>query len=323
MKLILVLKGGSLSKTEVYTDRGHTWVRKSISVDNEREYGIVRWQSQLRKLQLLRERLPNNVVPIHNAGLSNGYYFYDMPYVSRSYNLVEALHNGINPTLISEKLSGLIRNLASFQFNSIKGSISVYLNEELRRPMLVALKFLSKQTLYLTPNEASKLSYRISASLDLVDELIAKHGKTILYECLTHGNFTLENAMWNDKTQDIIMIDPYGETYCETILGDVSQILQSSLSGYEFVSNYIQKQKYSVINYPYDKIPEQLTDFARIFEQQISKELWYDEEIVLLLRASQFTRMFPFKLVNNAREGVLFMNHAIDLLGQIKCSKNR
>ena len=63
MKLIKELKGGSLSKTIVVQNENNFFVRKKISISMEREYGLVRWQSQIRKLQILYNNFPKNTLP--------------------------------------------------------------------------------------------------------------------------------------------------------------------------------------------------------------------------------------------------------------------
>ena len=74
MKLIKTLKGGS-SETSVVTDGMDTFVRKSISQSQEREYGLVRWHSQIRKLQLLKQFLPDVIPPIIRVGAESDTYF--------------------------------------------------------------------------------------------------------------------------------------------------------------------------------------------------------------------------------------------------------
>ena len=78
MKLIKELKGGSLSKTTVIQNEKGIFVRKKISIFKEREYGLVRWQSQIRKLQILYNYLPSHILPILNIGYEDNYYFFDM-----------------------------------------------------------------------------------------------------------------------------------------------------------------------------------------------------------------------------------------------------
>ena len=67
------------------------------------------------------------------------------------------------------------------------------------------------------------------------------------------------------------------------------------------------------------KSQRESSDSEFYLKKHLSNEQWYYEQILLILRASQFTRMFPFKLVNNPKSGFLFMNHAVDLIGKIKC----
>jgi hypothetical protein len=58
-KILEVLKGGSLGKTElIQMDDGDLRVRKSISSLKNREYGEVRWHSQLKRLQRYNSLLP-------------------------------------------------------------------------------------------------------------------------------------------------------------------------------------------------------------------------------------------------------------------------
>ena len=53
------LKGGSLSNTELHEIDGVRYVKKKINLIKEREYGFVRWYSQLKKTQRLSNEFPN------------------------------------------------------------------------------------------------------------------------------------------------------------------------------------------------------------------------------------------------------------------------
>ena len=46
---ITQLKGGSLSSTSLYEDGDRKFIRKSINTKDNREYGYVRWSTQLKK----------------------------------------------------------------------------------------------------------------------------------------------------------------------------------------------------------------------------------------------------------------------------------
>ena len=97
----------------------------------------------------------------------------------------------------------------------------------------------------------------------------------------------------------------------------MSQLLQSSSSGYEYVSEIYESSKFSILDYPENEIPIFLKNFSNELIKNVINSDWYSKELTLLLRASQFTRMFPFKLVNNPRLGALFMLHGLKLLGEI------
>ena len=74
MKIVKELKGGSLSKTVIINDGQRFLVRKYISSIENREYGLVRWQSQIRRLQTLRSYLGENVITIESMGV-DGHFF--------------------------------------------------------------------------------------------------------------------------------------------------------------------------------------------------------------------------------------------------------
>jgi hypothetical protein len=317
IKLLKELKGGSLSKTLVYQTESTKFIRKSISIFENREYGLVRWQSQVRKLQILEKHLPDNTLPILNMGIKDDFYYYDMPYLENADNLYEALKNGISTSLLAEKVFDLLSLMTKTKYNSIPGSVSVYVSEEIKSPILRAIEATQQNLLNLNKSETKTLERKLVSSIKFIDKIINEYEDKEVFECLTHGNFTLENALWDYKTNSIFFIDPYAETYCETILGDLSQLLQSSSSGYEYVSEIYESSKISILDYPENEIPIFLKNFSNELIKNVINSDWYSKELTLLLRASQFTRMFPFKLVNNPRLGALFMLHGLELLGEI------
>lgn len=315
MRLVKELKGGSLSRTVVMSSDRSQWVRKYIAIEQNREYGLVRWQSQLRKLQILRARFPEHVLPVLGAGVEKDFYYFDIPYVTNCQNLYEAVLSSESFKEIAKQLAHVIKMMADCPLEAASGSLSIYFHEELTRPLQNAQKVIDTAPKFLSPEECIYFKSRFDDVLPKLDDITCSYQDHIAAESLTHGNFTLENAIWDYDNHKILMIDFYAETYCESILGDISQIFQSSRSGYEAVSEHFRTSELSITQYPHEKIPKKLIDFSQYFESLVSEEAWYDSDLVNLFLASQFTRMFPFKLVNNPRGGFLFINHALDLLG--------
>jgi hypothetical protein len=317
MEVLKTLKGGSLSSTKVIWDGNEKFVRKTISTKNNREYGMVRWQSQIRKLQILNKYIPGSSVSIKQVGYCEEYHFYDIPYYEDHLNCYEALLNGESATLIADKVYLLLSKMASIQYEVVKGSLSVYIAEEVLFPLRAALKIVKESGLPLSSEELEFFKESLINAISIVEHLLTKVKDVYMRESLTHGNLTLENILWNNDTKEILMIDPYAETYCESIIGDISQLLQSSKCGYEFISNLYEKRDISIYKYPSDEIPECLNNFSEQLTKKICSENWYSDTYLKLFRASQFTRMFPFKLVNSPRQGVAFMLHGINLLKEI------
>jgi len=317
MEIVKELKGGSLSKTLVIAKERNLFVRKLISRKHNREYGLVRWQSQIRKLQVLNKFLPNSISSILAICTFEDYYFYDMPYYSNSSNCSEALLHGELPELIAEKIIILLNKMVKINFGIARGSLAVYVSEELLTPLLLASEASKSYSFPLNSQEKSFFMAAVEDAIPKVKMLLDLVANLEVMESLTHGNLTLENILWDKNSEELIMIDPYAETYCECIIGDVSQLFQSSLSGYEFISSLFEKQTYSICEYPLHLIPASHTHFARSLSDLLDREEWFSRINLDIFRASQFIRMFPFKLVSSPRQGAAFMIHGINLLNQI------
>ena len=319
MNYIKTLKGGSLSTTVVISDGQTKFVRKSISKNIEREYGLVRWQSQIRKLQNLNKHFPDSSISILKFGVINDCFYYDIPFYENSLNCFDALIAGESVELMVDKISQLLFKMARIEYGITEGALSVYICEEILSPLNLAQKLLYQNKLQLSENESILFETSLNSAIKKTNYLIGKLDNVKVFESLTHGNLTLENILWDNESKNLIMIDPYGETYCETIMGDVSQLLQSSASGYEYLSALFENLEIGIDNYPLKKIPRCLQLFSDLLIDKIREENWYSEEQLILLRSSQFTRMFPFKIVNNPRNAVIFMMHGINLLENLKC----
>ena len=220
---------------------------------------------------------------------------------------------------LSEKIIDVLRNFSNIDFGNSLGSLSVYTNEEVLTPLNMALNVISLGRLEFSDEELKYFQEKVVSIIPKVKSIISKLRDVSCRESLTHGNLTLENLLWDNKNKKILLIDPYAETYCESLVGDVSQLLQSSQSGYEYISSLLSGKQFSILKQPHYCLPAPLKNFTEIFTKSIQNESWFSNEHLLLFRASQFTRMFPFKLATEPRLGVMFMLHGISLLAKIKC----
>jgi hypothetical protein len=305
MKVIKKLKGGSLSETLVVEKGNSKIVRKFICSEHEREYGFVRWHSQLRKIQLLNSHLPKYNLPIYDIGIIEGKYFYDMPYIEGSLNGYEYLINNLDQDILKSSLSDFFESMDAISYPSVPNEFLLYLSEEVTRPLKDSLLNIEEYSFVNT-----QMIKKIEQAILTVEDL-SKKVPADIPSSLCHGNLTLENTLWDPKKNRFYMIDPYAETYGENIFGDLSQLYQSTSSGYDYLNSIDIPE---VSSYPYSIIPNQLTNFSRSIDDLVDRFSSVSNCTMLLLRSSQFTRMFPFKKVKAPRHAYLFLLHGIDLI---------
>ena len=318
MKVIKNLKGGSFSKTQLIEIKGRKYVRKSIDSSINREYGLVRWHSQLRKIQILEKIVPDLIVPIERIGSEKGYYYYDMPYFCDGKNCFDYINKGNGVEFVEEKIIEILDQLSEYKYRATKGSMSVYLEEEVKKPLVMAYEILlQNKNKMFNSNEELYIYKKIEAGMKSVDDEIKKFRNKEINENLTHGNLTLENILIDPKSRKLYLIDPYYETYTENLNGDLSQLMQSAKSGYEYmVKRKKSSGKFSIDKYPHNEISKNLKKFANNILNKVNERKWYDKELLNCFYGSQFIRMFPFKLQQNTRLAYFFMLHGIEIIGE-------
>ena len=173
MKFIKKLKGGSLSRTVVIDDGQRLLVRKYISITENREYGLVRWQSQIRKIQTLRSYLGESVILIESMGVEGSFYYYDMPFYKNAVNCAELLESNNNTNLASEIVQ-LLDQMSKIGFGWVSGSVSVYLSDEVLYPLRNSLKrlLLVQSGSFSNINDMKR---EIESAIGLVLNLIKKY----------------------------------------------------------------------------------------------------------------------------------------------------
>lgn len=314
MKIVSELKGGSLSCTKIIERNGKSYVRKSVSTELNREYGLVRWQSQIRKQQILERILGDSVATICEVGVDGDAFYFDMPFMCGGVNCVAALESGVSVQLLADRLVNLLDKLSQFKFKATKGSMSVFIAEEVRGPLQKARLMLDGCTI-LSEHEKQVLERKIIEVEKTAQKYIKTYSEVVVQESLSHGNMTLENLLWDHESGNLVIIDPYAETYCDNINGDYSQLLQSAESGYEFVGKLYENNEYfDLFKYPNEKIPAFFKVMSEELKSRAQKCDWYDEQLSHIFHAAQFIRMFPFKANHNLRHAYGFLGHGMDII---------
>ena len=140
---ILRLKGGSLSSTFLHDEGDKKFIRKTINTKDNREYGYVRWYSQLKKLQRFDGMgLFPKVLKVGTT--DNGAYF-DIEYLEGYRDIKTILIEDSMTYDVIEKISEAVwrsfDNLHRKIYLPIKGAGQLYFKEEVTQKLSDAFKY--------------------------------------------------------------------------------------------------------------------------------------------------------------------------------------
>ena len=316
--VIKELKGGSFSATRVIElDDKEKRVRKSVSSSENREYGLVRWQSQVRRMQHLHSVLPEHSPPVLSMGVSDTDFYYEIPYYESSQNLFEYLSERGKPEAITlfDDLTDVIEAYSQISYGEVRGSFSVFFSEEVlgRVKNIDAQMEMACSLGSITEDELVFAKDRIERIYPLLSQVLSDTKSLPILESLTHGNLTLENALYDHESESIILIDPYSETYSESVLGDYSQLMQSSVSRYEEIVSGGEASISSFFEAPKGSNKNGVYYFGERVREHVGQLSINDQRIVMLFHAAQFVRMFPFKIEKTPRLAIYFLLHGLSI----------
>lgn len=321
MTQIIKLKGGSLNTTCLHIEKEKKFVRKTISLKKNREYGYVRWYSQLKKLQRFNSLFPGLVPKIYDVGIIDDCAYFDIEYFENSKDIKtlfkECKLNVDTINLLNQSLWKNFDKLHKVKYTPNSNSLILYFVEEVEQKLKDARQFQEFNKFFLIDNYVYQ-GNKVTGIKHTFDKFKLKFFQSIDHECYVHGNPTLENILYSIDENKIIFIDLYEEGVVDSKFADFSQVLQCSNSYYSTYNDskkIIDKNNVASL----EKISEELKYFNQIFCQEIVDR--YGEknyQLVKLFEATQFFRMLPFKCYANDVDGAkFFYTHACFLVNQL------
>jgi len=311
------LKGGSLSSTYLCENTNkQKFVRKEISLTQNREYGFVRWYSQLKKLQRY-ENLSSKIFPkILSTSFESNYAYFDIEYMNGYKDIKQILTDEVIDNFQIEKIVNAFCNaldvLHKTKLNKIPGSPWLYYKEEVDQKILDAISTKEFSEFY----ELKKYSYNGLPvnGIQVFRSQLEKFFQNLEFETeeLTHGNPTLENSLYSFVEDKVIFVDPYEEGIIDSKFLDYSQVLQCSRSGYGYINDRSVKVQNNFVSFDYE-IPENFKKFNDLFVSKVIESKY--RYIIDVLEATQFIRMLPFKCyAGDIDKAKYFYVHACYLL---------
>lgn len=314
------LKGGSLSSTYFIEENRKKFIRKEVSLTENREYGFVRWYSQLKKLQRYNTEFPRLFPKVLGVSYEDDKAYFDLEYLD-GYQDLKTIMSGRDLTehelkKINIALWNAFRELHRIDYEPNDGAPLLYYKEEIEQKIIDARKYSEFEKFYeygtyeLNGQIIHGISNFTNELKNFFMELI------LLSEQCIHGNPTFENTMYSFVDDMIVFIDPYEESIIDSRFLDYSMVLQSSNSFYEHFNNQqinVEESKVWCENfYP----PNNFINFNELFIEEIKEAR--TKQIVDVLEATQFIRMLPFKCAaGDFEHAKYFYLHACKLLGEI------
>ena len=295
------LKGGSLSGTYLcMSDTGESFVRKDVSLIENREYGFQRWYSQLKRLQRYGNMFPGIFPKLIDYGRDGDLAYFNIEFIEGSQTVREFVSQTSDTQLIDEMFAQLVsvmEEMHKTELPSFEPSFALYIYEEIEQKISACMlndrfqEFSSYPEILFNGKKVAGMQHILSEYVEMFRSVYKNP-----IETFTHGNLTLENILYQPKNNKIIFIDPYEENIIDSSLSEYSQILQSSNSLYELYNAGAPVIEGNRVSIDID-IPNGLKYFNKIFRSFMKATLTSDQiKVVRLLEISQFARMLPFKM---------------------------
>ena len=141
---VIKLKGGSLNSTSLHINGDEKFVRKLISTTANREYGYVRWYSQLKKLQRFNELIPGCVPKVYDAGITEEGAYFDIEYIDAKDIKTLFKENALSRYQTEKMHKSLwfaFDRLHCHEYAPNSNSLKLYFHEEVLQKLIDARQF--------------------------------------------------------------------------------------------------------------------------------------------------------------------------------------
>jgi hypothetical protein len=313
MTITIPLKGGSLSKT--YRLPQYNTVRKEVSRTDNREYGFMRWYSQLNKQKEYHRLYPDLFPKVLNTGADEKTAWFDLEFLE-DYKDIKSILSNVPQSderlfRMSQAVWKGLDTIHSIKLDGIPNTPTLYFEEEVRQKIFDALKIPAFREFFEHGTYAynGEIVTGIAGYLYVLENYFKELDN--IEECNIHGNPTLENIMYSMKDDRVMFIDTYEESMWNTKYLDYSQVLQCSRSHYGYINDRDVRVNGNDVFNP-NKITENFEGFNKHFISNLPDD---KQQLIDILEATQFIRMLPFKLLaGDLNKAKYFYVHACYLL---------
>ena len=230
--ILKIFKGNSFSSTYLLKKENTTFVRKYIKKFPETLEHCERLKRQCEDLKRFRYYDTNLVPKILNECDTLYDYYLDLEYLSNHKQLDE-YNIGIQHKVLHSLLERLSSNV--YCYKKRNNSID-FIEDFFNTKIYPKLKEFEKECdvmSYLINTDTVKINDKSYYGLRKIFNLLNIHNFNSEWINPIHGDLTLENILYNEKNEDIKLIDMEGSRYVDSCYFDLGKIFQSIVSNYK------------------------------------------------------------------------------------------
>tara|TARA_Y100000816_G_scaffold83854_1_gene57531 strand:+ start:1919 stop:4009 length:2091 start_codon:yes stop_codon:yes gene_type:complete len=232
INILKIFKGNSFSSTYLLKKENTTFVRKYIKKFPKTLEHCERLKRQCEDLKRFRYYDKNLVPKILNECDTLYDYYLDLEYLSNHKQLDE-----FNIGIQHKVLHTLLERLASNVYCYKKRNNSIdFIEDFFNTKIYPKLKEFEKECdvmSYLINTDTVKINDKSYYGLRKIFNLLNIHNFNSEWINPIHGDLTLENILYNEKNEDIKLIDMEGSRYVDSCYFDLGKIFQSIVSNYK------------------------------------------------------------------------------------------
>lgn len=303
-------------------DGGPPFVRKEVSVVQNREYGFQRWYSQLKRMQRYSVMFPGLFPALIRYGVEGELAYFDMEYIPDAITAHEFIVKCDSAPRIDRLFSELLESMGRIHATRIASSaapLALYVREEVEQKLKDAMASQRFRD-FLKHDQIEFNGEKVPSFVTQLDSYkkIFSDNYQHCDETFTHGNITLENILYQPENNRLVFIDPYEENIIDSVLAEYSQLYQSCDGYYELYNEQSPRVEGSRVTLELD--PNMGLDrFDELLTRYISERFAPRDMVAIrLLEVSQFIRMLPFKMVIDEDKMILFYALASKLFHNVR-----
>jgi hypothetical protein len=326
INIIKKLKGGSFSNTYLLEQNNNLFVRKHIIKTKETMEHYFRLKRQCEDLRRFYYYCDNIVPRIINEQDSLFDYYYDMTLL-QNYEQLDYFNFDIQKKAVIDIMEKINRDIYCYKkvltYEEQNKFMTDYLDEKIYCKLDKFQKDCTVMNYLINSYEVNINGIKYYGLREILNKINVYYYKPS-FICPIHGDLNFENILYNEATENVVMIDMEGSRFVDTPLFDLGKLFQSLVSNYEEWSQINEVILDEDINnlrciddyfeYNIDKIKFIIEIFKNILNSN-SEEYVLNSGIFYM--ANYFIRFIPFRLKINKQHGIFAMIMAVIWLNKI------